>query len=109
MTPAEFIRARLDSGTLYQRPLPKEFVALAEAILEMHETWPVLVQSKPELAHDDDFVFDHITLQMTRQIQWLTTQEYRERFGDEPRSNAVVLKLAAIWSAHPDYREEWEG
>ena len=70
MTPARFIRARLESGTLYQRPLPKEFVALAEAILEMHETC--------------------------------------ERFGDEPRPSAVVLKLAAIWSAHPDYREEWE-
>lgn len=75
-------------------------------IIEWHESWPVLVETQPEFTPTGADV-QTMTFQMSQKIAWLTTQEYRARFGDEPPSSPMLRALAAVYSDHPDYRDEW--
>jgi hypothetical protein len=79
-------------------------------IVEMHRDWPVLVarpdEFEPSFGADLPFP-DQITMRMSRQIAWMTEQEYRNRFGDEPPTGPIIRVLAAVYADHPDFREEW--
>lgn len=75
-------------------------------IVELHDNWPVLVESPPELEQGTDF--ESMTIRMTRQILWLTQQEYVKRFGTEPPTAPMLCALAAVYADHPDYQEEWK-
>jgi hypothetical protein len=59
-------------------------------IVEWHESWPVLVETPPEVDMGSPGDISSMTFRMSQQIAWLTTQEYRKRFGDEPPTIHVV-------------------
>lgn len=80
-------------------------------VVEMHKDWPVLLKTPSEIKPDynDQFVdhIDNIKFTMTQQIAFLTQEEYRKKFGNEPPTAPMVLSIARMWSDHPDFKEEW--
>lgn len=81
-------------------------IAAKRRIVELHQSWPVLVQRPPEIAVDPNDL-DSLTLRMSQQMAWLTQQAYRDRFGDEPPTAPILRELASVYVDHPDYQEEW--
>lgn len=77
------------------------------AIVEFHQSWPVLVQQEPtfDLAESTDP--SRAAYRMSQRIQWMTEQEYRTRFGDEPPTAPMLRALAAVYADHPDYDTAW--
>jgi hypothetical protein len=82
-------------------------VKAKRAIVELHESWPVMVQTPPEMTRVDPSDVTSMTFRMSQQIAWLTTQEYRARFGDEPPSSPMLRALASVYADHPDYDATW--
>lgn len=82
-------------------------IAAKRAILELHKQWPVLVEGPAKFDQPDASGLDSVAFKMSRQIAWMTDQEYRKRFGDEPPTSAIMRALASVYSDHPDYLEEW--
>jgi hypothetical protein len=80
--------------------------AAKRAIIKQHEEWPVLVERAPSGDFDANDT-QSMTYRMTREIAWLTEREYVKRFGVEPPTTPVLRALAAVYSSHPDYDEEW--
>lgn len=74
-------------------------------IVELHQSWPVLVETPPELTQADNAT--DMTMRLTRRIAWLTQEEYRKRFGAEPPTAPMLRALALPYADHPDYLEEW--
>lgn len=72
-------------------------------ILELHESWPVLVETPLRT----EFNVETFAARAAQQIAWQTTQEYRKRFGDEPPTSPILRAMALPYADHPDYREEW--
>lgn len=89
---------------------PARVLAECEAkrrIVELHESWPVLVQQQPTFEPIDDADPSRLTIRASQQLAWLTEQEYRDRFGDEPPTAPMIRVLALMYADHPDWREEW--
>jgi len=92
-------------------PLFRRVLADCEAkrrIVEMHKAWPVLVSREPvyeETGSADGF--NNIAVRMSQEIAWLTEQEYRAKFGDEPAVAPMLRALAVSYADHPEFREEW--
>lgn len=89
---------------------PARVLAECEAkrrIVELHQSWPVLVESPPVFeATGRDSDVNSMTFRASQQIQWLTQDEYRKRFGSEPPTAPMLAAMAAVYADHPDYREE---
>lgn len=75
-------------------------------IVAWHEAWPVLSQQPPVFEPLEGGV-ETTAFRVSQQIEWLTTREYRARFGDEPPSSPMLLALAAVYSDHSDYNDDW--
>lgn len=77
-------------------------------IVEWHQSWPVLVETPVEMdpvtAADDPAT---MAMRVSQRLAWLTEQEYRTKFGDEPPNAPMIAALAAVYADHPDYDEEW--
>jgi hypothetical protein len=80
-------------------------VGAKRRILEMHESWPVLVERPPVMKFADGV--ENLAVSMSQQVAWLTTKEYRARFGDEPPTSLILRALALPYADHPDYDESW--
>lgn len=76
-------------------------------IVEFHDSWPVLMETPPVFENVDPDYAQSMVMRATQQIQWLTEQEYRKRFGDEPPTAPMLVALAAVYADHPDYDEAW--
>lgn len=77
-------------------------------IINFHQSWPVLVQTPAEFDRDDAAAdVDTLAFRMSSRLAWLTDQEYRNRFGDEPPTGPMLAALAAVYSDHEDYHEAW--
>lgn len=88
---------------------PDRVLAECEAkrrIVALHQAWPVLVDTPPKF---DPAVMDLTTVsfRVSQRLAWLTQQEYRERFGDEPPTGPMLAALAAVYADHPDYDPAW--
>lgn len=75
-------------------------------IMAFHESWPVLVETPMEVTVDSADI-SGMTMRATQQIAWLTTKEYRARFGDEPPTAPMLAALALPDASHPDYDPAW--
>lgn len=85
-----------------------EFIDMIEFIVEWHKNWPVLVQKPMEFGKAEEIEdLNSMAYRVTQEIAWLTTQEYRARFGDEPPTGTLLLRVAAMWKTHPGYQVEW--
>lgn len=80
--------------------------AAKRRIVEFHESWPVLVEQSPtfDLVGSD---LSNLTYRASQQFAWLTEQEYRAKFGDEPPTAPMLAALALVYVDHPDYDEAW--
>ena len=89
---------------------PARVLAEVEAkrrIVALHEQWPVLVEGPPEVEMGDPTDLGSMAARMAQRVAWLTTQEYRKRFGDEPPTSPMLAALAEVYADHPDYDEAW--
>lgn len=77
-------------------------------ILDLHRLWPTLITKAPVLNVDTLRLGDSIAAYMTQQMEWLTTDEYIKRFGEEPPTSALLRALAQPYTSHPDYDPTWE-
>jgi hypothetical protein len=80
-------------------------------IVELHANWPVLV--KRPIEFDPAFgaersLPDQVAMRVSQQIAWLTQEEYRTRFGDEPPTAPMLRALASVYADHPDFDTAWE-
>lgn len=80
--------------------------AAKRAIIKQREAWPVLVEKKPEFSEAAADI-QSMTYRMTQEMVWLSEREYAKRFGVEAPTAPMIRTLAAIYSEHPDYRQEW--
>ena len=76
-------------------------------IVELHESWPVLIERGSTLEEIADPDPGRIAFRMSRQIAFATQQEYVARFGTEPPTAPMVAALAQIWADHPDFDPAW--
>jgi hypothetical protein len=79
--------------------------AAKRRIVELHKSWPVMVETPPELTGGDDI--DNMTFRLTKQIAWLTQEEYRKKFGSEPPTTPVLRLLALPYADHDGYDPSW--
>lgn len=94
---------------------PSRLLAECDAkrrIIEWHQNWPVLAEREPEFDPPMQGgiragLVEQATFRTTKQIAWLTEQEYRTRFGDEPPTGPILKMLALPYADHPDYCKEW--
>lgn len=79
-------------------------------IIDWHRNWPVLVETKPEVEITDaDYGrFDDFNIRMSQQLAFLTQEEYKKRFGEEPPTAPLLRQMAAAYSWHPDFDPAWE-
>lgn len=82
-----------------------------EAVLDFHKNWPILIEkpARVEPSFLDDFDAQISTYQMsfTREYNFILGQEYMKFFDAEPPTTPMLRRIASIWSAHPDFKEEW--
>ena len=83
----------------------RDEIEAKEKILELHEQWPVLVETPPRAERVGDI--DSMALRMSSDIAWLTTQKYLEVFGKHPPTDAIVRALAHPYRHDPDFNPEW--
>lgn len=103
----EFLTERIDEiERAYPASISQDLIAHCRDIIEWHKNWPILVETKPTVTFDQNDV-DELIYQMTQQITWLTQEEYRKKFGSEPPTAPLLRKMAARYSWHEDYNEDW--
>ncbi len=80
-----------------------------QALIKLHERWPVLLEKAATYNSGIDPA-DPMSMVITvsQELTWLTTREYRKRFGDDPPTAPFIREMAAIYAAHPDYQKEWK-
>ena len=78
-----------------------------EKILELHEQWPVLVETPPRTEQVEGDDISSMVFRMSRDISWLTTQKYLEVFGERPPTDAIVRAMAHPYRHDPDFNPEW--
>lgn len=99
------------------RAIRERVLAECEAkreIVRFHESWPVLVEGPTTFEHVDttgrtrtDFDASSLAMRASKQMAWLTEQEYRARFGTEPPTAPMLAALAAVYADHPDFDPAW--
>lgn len=82
--------------------------AAKRAIVQLHDQWPVLIQTEPSIEHVHTPLDPYnIVLRASQQIDWITNRAYVERFGTEPPTTPILEALATVYQTHPDYNPEW--
>lgn len=112
MTRDEFIRSRLEEmtkdGPVEHEDFISSFVCSTLEILYLNSKFPVLVKETPEPAIVyDQLSADQIVSAMTHKINWLTKQEYINKFGTELPTDPILDSIARIWRTHEDYNSDW--
>jgi hypothetical protein len=81
-----------------------------ELVLQWQNSWPILIEGPQDFEanlEDHPDTMDRVVYRVTQQLEWLTAQAYIQRFGKEPPTSPLVKALAALWSDHPEYQQEW--
>ncbi|HET7326983.1 MAG TPA: hypothetical protein VFJ14_06805 [Nocardioidaceae bacterium] len=70
-----------------------------DAVREVHDAWPVLVEHPPEFEGGIVGDPESVTLRMSQRLAWVTQQEYRKRFGIEPPTAPALAAARAVVAA----------
>lgn len=113
-TLAEWLLERIAEDEAGARISPREWwskrllaeCAAKRAILALHESWPVLATTPPDFDIRDEGL-DSMNMRISQRMAWLTTQEYRARFGDDPPTTPTLRALASVYAGAEGWREEW--
>lgn len=103
---------QLDALTVDLGPSPEGVRLLAQCkayrrIVELHEAWPVLVEQPLTVEPVNAADLSSLAVRASQHIAWLTQQEYRRKFGDEPPTAPILAELGTLFADRPGYREEW--
>lgn len=79
-------------------------LAAKRKILDFDELWPVLVEGPPSVEVTD---LASASMAMVQEIAWMTTLEYRKRFGDDPPTSAVISALLQPYADRDDFDPRW--
>lgn len=115
VTIVEFLKARLEDqmfvkhdecGRYNDQILP--FARYCSKVLQWHENWPTLVEGPLEFEDIKSTEYpNNIAMAISRKMEWLTQEEFRRRFGEEPPTAPLLRDMAMMFSKHPDYNPEW--
>lgn len=126
MTIVEFIEARVAeiehnvskhhyfievSGQFHT--IAREMLAVCQGyrdILELHNNWVVALETP--ITYETDLTpnplsIDSYLMKASREVMFLTEQQYRLRFNKVPPTAPMIRAVARIWKDHADYQEEW--
>lgn len=91
--------------------LEDENTKLAEMIyiiVGWHESWPVLVETEPKFeTFQPGDGLDQVGMRMTLMFDWISTNEFKKRFGKEAPTAPLLRQLASMWDDHVDFQQEW--
>ena len=112
-----FILARLKDAEMEayrfsDLPLCNQMIQLADygrTVVRWHQNWPTLVEGplefSPPMGHES--MADVINYRISQQLEWMTQEQYRKRFGNEPPTAPLLRSLANLWFDHIDFNPEW--
>lgn len=74
-------------------------------ILGLHEQWPIMTETPPIIElHQDGQVWART---VTQAIDWLTTQSYYDRFGEDPPTGPIIRALLQPYAWRDDFDPAW--
>lgn len=76
-------------------------------ILDFHEAWPVLLETPPVVEMQAHQPGEPWEAHITQQIGWVTTQQYRARFGNEPPTSPIIRALLQVYAYRTDFDPTW--
>ena len=76
-------------------------------ILDLHEQWPILLETPPVIETQAHVPGEPWEMHFTQQIDWLTTQQYRRRFGDDPPTSPIIRALLQVYAWRDDFDPAW--
>jgi hypothetical protein len=113
MTIEEFLLDRLSEAELicegsdYLQSF-QQLIIFGRAIVEAHKVWPTLFQGPLDFQHSyDPNNPDEIRQAVSQKIEWMTREEYFNRFGEEAPTAPFVQKMLETYKDHPDFNPEW--
>lgn len=76
-------------------------------ILDLHEQWPVLLERiQPEPIQR--LTGESLAPNLAAWVEWITTQEYRARFGDDPPTSSIIRAMLQPYADRDDFDPEWK-
>lgn len=76
-------------------------------ILDLHDDWAVLLETPPVMEMQPHQPGDQWVAHFTQQIDWVTTQQYRHRFGDDPPTSPIIRALLQPYAWRDDFDPAW--
>lgn len=83
-------------------------VEAKQKILDLHEQWPLLLETPPAMEMQPHMPGEQWVAHFTQQIDWVTTQQYRRRFGDDPPTGPIVRALLQPYAWRDDFDPAWK-
>ncbi len=78
-----------------------------QEILTLHESWAVLLETPPVIEMQAHVPGQPWEAHFTQQIDWVTTQQYRARFGDDPPTSPIIRALLRPYAWRDDFDPAW--
>jgi hypothetical protein len=76
-------------------------------ILDLHDAWPVLLETPPVVEVQPHEPGEQWVAHFTQQIDWVTTQQYRNRFGYDPPTSPIIRALLQPYADRDDFDRSW--
>lgn len=80
-------------------------IAAKRKILDLHEQWPTLVETPPVMAVEPGR--EEWAAHLTWHLDWVTTTQYRYRFGSEPPTSPIIRALLQPYAGRADFDQAW--
>lgn len=113
----DYLLARINERELYSpNANTRELCAWLRRIVEMHASWPILVEGPLEVEKVDPHgrviddplaLVNHYTYRASRQIAWATEQEYIRKFGKQPPTAPLIKDMLKEHAWRSDFKQEW--
>lgn len=82
-------------------------IKATRTFVNMQKDWPVMAESPPQTEVDMRDGVGNVVYRVSQRLEWMTQQQYRERFGDEAPVQGIVRDLLERFQNHKDFDPEW--
>ena len=90
-------------------PQKRAEVMFKRKIIDLTQSWPVLLQGpielNPKVAVES---LSTVVYEMTSRYQFVLASEYKKIFGEDAPTSPLLLQMAQIYSDHPNFNPEWK-
>lgn len=90
-------------------PQRRAEVMFKRKIIDLTQSWPVLLQGpielNPKVAVES---LSTVVYEMTSRYQFVLASEYKKIFGEDAPTSPLLLQMAQIYSDHPNFNPEWK-